>query len=493
MVSSSMSAVLSLDNSGDMRSWVISAAAGVATYVATSQGLFLTGGRWQLPLFVGLVVGLVSLIPWQGAVVSVVCILGGLSLAPPFAPFGAKPIASDYILGVLLALIGGAVPSLVRSVVGSANRKRVTIVMSAAIVAWIIVGLWSPLGAEGWPPKAFGPVSASLVRNPPAVGSYSKDDELYRHVFIRMHQGQPYYAAFRAAWDAELQRPAPPNSPFGIRLPTYFWLWRMLPPDPFATIYLFLAFATVGVVASAFIAAQLVGPRLAPLSAVTFAAYALAVGISPTVFSVDLPAMSLALVGVAMFLASVRGSRAGLLWGAVAALVAAALTREVLVYLLMLAACSAFLAQPGERVRAAIPWLVGICVFTAGYALHTAAAWTYLQLGSTSVTYARGGFAYMFDGMTRFSDRMLGGGPSLLVLVILGLLGAVASRRRVGNAFAGFAVAAIVVPFVVMLWVGNSAMDRSGNVVNYWGTMVVPLALSLWPASALILTRRSAE
>ena len=39
-----------------------------------------------------------------------------------------------------------------------------------------------------------------------------------------------------------------------------------------------------------------------------------------------------------------------------------------------------------------------------------------------------------------------------------------------------------------MLRIGNTAMDFEGNPINYWGKLVVPLALSLWPAWALLLS-----
>jgi hypothetical protein len=32
-------------------------------------------------------------------------------------------------------------------------------------------------------------------------------------------------------------------------------------------------------------------------------------------------------------------------------------------------------------------------------------------------------------------------------------------------------------------------LDAEGNQINYWGMLVVPLALSLWPAWALLLQR----
>ena len=51
-------------------------------------------------------------------------------------------------------------------------------------------------------------------------------------------------------------------------------------PDAFSLVYLFLAMCTMGVVAAAFIAGQLVGVRFAPLAAAAMAAYAMAAAIT---------------------------------------------------------------------------------------------------------------------------------------------------------------------------------------------------------------------
>jgi predicted membrane chloride channel (bestrophin family) len=73
--------------------------------------------------------------------------------------------------------------------------------------------------------------------------------------------------------------------------------------------------------------------------------------------------------------------------------------------------------------------------------------------------------------------------------VALGVAGAVASRGRAGLPFAVFCVASVVIPLAAMLVFGNVAYDAAGNARNYWGTFVIPLALALWPASALLLVK----
>ena len=49
------------------------------------------------------------------------------------------------------------------------------------------------------------------------------------------------------------------------------------------------------------------------------------------------------------------------------------------------------------------------------------------------------------------------------------------------------AAVAVVVPVLAMAKLGNPGIDAAGHQVNYWGNLVVPLALSLWPAAVLLL------
>jgi hypothetical protein len=478
---------------GDVRSWVVAFVVGVVAYSATSGELLFLEGRWQLPLFVGLLVGLAAVLPWQGATVSLICVLGGMLIAPPVISEPVKLGAVEYLLAILLAVAGGALPSYLRSLVQGTARKRLTLAMSAVLVAWILVNLWLPLTFFGLPPQTYGTLQATTLREAPVSGQFLGDEALFRRVFFLMHEGERYYKAYHDAWLGYAQHYPLPNTPVGVRLPTYFWLWQALPPDPFAIVYLYLAFISVGTVAAATIAGQLVGPRLAPLGALTFGAYAVAVGYGTSVVFVDLPSMSVALVGISLYLLASRSRKPAHLWAAVAVLAVAALTREILAYLLVLGACSAFLEAKGERLRRAIPWLAGLAVFATGYALHAWATWPYIDPTSTQLSYAKGSVAFAYDALFRFSGGFKGHVYAVSALVVLGVAGAAASRRRAGAPFAAFAMAAVVLPFVAMLFYGNSVPDATGQVYNYWGTLVLPTAFALWPASALLLWQVRAE
>ena len=453
-------AVLLSRDRGDIRSWVITVVAGIVAYAASTHGLILFGGRWQIPLFVGCMVGLVTLIPWQGALVSFVCVLGGMLIAPPEMLLGAVPGLDSYLLAAIVAPLAGATPSAVRALASGSARRRLTAAMSAVLVLWTIANMWFPLVAYGFPPNGFGPLEATTLRTVPVPGTYTDDQSLYRRVSALMHQGQSYYAAYRDAWLDFKHKPPLSNSPVGIRLPTYFWLWNLLPQDGFSIIYLYLAFASVGVATAAVIAGQLVGPRLAPLASLAMATFAIEVAFSTYVVFVDMPAACIGLVGVALYLLAARSRKLPPLWGAVAFFTLAALTREILAYLLVFGAVSALLEPSCERRRRAVPWLVGLLVFAAGYAAHSLAAVPYIRPASPSGSYLNGGLIFMMNAVEVFSGSFAGRGGVLGLLVVLGLLGAVVSRKRAGLPFAVFAVAVIALPFLAMLVFGNVALRR---------------------------------
>jgi hypothetical protein len=470
------------------RSWVISLVAAFAAYQCASQGLVLFGARWQLPLLVGLVTGLVSLVAWQAAASALFVQLASMLIWPPLLAHAEKPGASGWLLAIVVApLAAGGLCALRRLSADRGGERRLNRVAAIAIVALTVANFWYPLVVGGWPATGYGLLPAAQVRAPAAPGTYGNDEGLYRRIFALQHQGEGFYAAFRDAWSGIAQHPAPPNSPTGFRLPTYFWLWRQLPDDPFTVVELFLVFASVGIVAAAFVGGELVGSRLAPLSALAVAAYAIDVGFSMYALFVDLPAMSIVLVGVALFAYAARTRRLGVLWAAAGVCALAALTREVLVYVLVFAALSALFEPAGERLRRAVPWLAGLAAFAVGYVAHALAVAPFLGAGSTSVTYLNGGPAYLADAFSRFSGSFGAGEAALVVFIALGVVGAIGCRRRAGSAFGAFAIASVTLPFAAMLVIGNPGHDAAGAVANYWGLLVVPLALAFWPASAALL------
>jgi len=478
-------------NRNDLRWWTATFVSGLGAYVASSHGLFYTAGVWQVPLFVGCAIGLVAIARIQAAVTAGAVMLLALAALPPALPFGAGMQPWERALALVLATGSAASLAYARDALWKGRRTAFNTAASVIMVSWILLNFWLPLIATGLPVQGYGVLRSSYISEVPQPGNYQLDAEIYRRVYYLMHQGESYYPAFQRAMTQEgLPNHPAPSSVLGYRLPTLFWIWRLLPPDAFSVVYLFLALSSVGVVAAAFIACQLVDGRFAPLGAAAMAAYAMAVAITGSVTYVDLPATSIALAGIALFVRARRTDDRRPLWAAAIVLALAALTREILVYLIVLAALSAPLEAPGMRLKAAVPWLTALGLFAAGYTAHAIVASAYLSPWST-VTYSRGSAAFVVNAVTNFSSAMNGDGIALVSLFALGLAGAYAAHRRVGWPFSAFAMAALVLPLLVMLRVGNNSLTAEGEIFNYWGTLVVPIALALWPAWALLLRRKS--
>jgi hypothetical protein len=483
-------AAIPVTGPADPHLWLISIVFGFGAYVVGSHGLFFSAGVWQIPLFVGLTVGLITTGVRQAAIAAGATTLFGAFLLPPALPFMAAPESSEYVLMLVLSCIVAAGVAHARARIPADSRKAFDLIVAAATVAWIIANLWFPLFATGLPVKGYGVLRAATFSEVPQPGTYRLDEEVYRRVYHLMHQGEPYYTAFRTAWTQQLSEQPAPDTVMGYRLPTMYWIWSLLPAEVFSIVYVFLALCTVGVVSAAVITGQMLGSRFAPIAAVTMAAYAMSVGITTAVTYIDLPAMSIALAGIALFVHSrVRGDRRTL-WAAAGVMTAAALTREILIYLILLAALSTLLEDRGRRLRAATPWLTGLGVFSAGYAVHAFAVQSYLGTDSP-VTYLRGSFEFVVNALTNFSDAFNGQDAALAGLFALGVVGAWATQRRAGRPFAAFAVAALTLPLVIMLRVGNNSVTAEGAIYNYWGMLFVPLALALWPVWVLLLPDRS--
>ena len=471
----------------DPRWWAIVLVSGFGAYAASSHGLFFYGAAWQVPLFVGCVIGLLAVAPVQAALLAPIVMAVSLVVIPPPIPLTGLGLY-EYALGLSLSTGAATAIAYVRTSWTGQSRKYFGMMAAAGLVVWTLVNLWLPLLAAGLPVSAYGSLPAAMVTEIPQPGTYVLDDEIYRRIYYLMHQGEPYYAAFNDAWRGLQTSPPLPDSVLGFRLPLLFWTWNLLPPDPFFIVYLYLALCSVGVVSAAFITGQLVGVRFAPLAAVAVAAYAMGIGIYTYIVYVDMPAMSIALAGIALFIRAIMTKERSTLWAAAGVMTLAALTREILVYLVVLAALSALLENPAKRLRAATPWLAALGVFALGYTAHSIAVWGYLSEASR-VSYFGGGLGFLASGLTEFSDVINGHGVAITFMFVAGVAGAFAVRSRTGWQFSAFAAAALLLPVLAWLRIGNSGINAVGDSVNTWGMLVVPFALALWPTWALLLQR----
>lgn len=466
-------------------SWFVSLAFTAIAYLLVSWTLFSVGGAWAIALFVGAVAAMTSPSWRQATVVSTVLTASGMAFLTPM--ISGQPVMElpTWVVAVVLAASSACGIAMLRDRVVDRGFFERTI--SALMVFWVLANLWAPLLMGGVPPNSYGPLRASVIREAPKAGDYVNDDALYRRVFYLMHDGVPYYEAYKRAWLGLKLKPELPSAVSAYRLPTMYWLWSLLPNDAFTIVPLFLGFISIGCVAAAFIAGQIAGVRFAPLAAAALAAYALGSATTVYVTYIDLPAMSVSLVGIALYArASLKQDRS-LVWAAAMVMTGAALTREILAYLLVFALVGSLFVPYWRRPRESLPWLVGLAIFATGYFVHAFEVHNVMRATSTALSYLRGNPAFAFDALQRFGNTIQVGGAVLPVLFALGAVGAVAAAGRVGKQFAVFAASAILVPIVAMTRIGNPAIDMMGNQVNYWGNLVLPLALALWPASALLV------
>ena len=470
----------------DVRSWVVTFVAVALAYLLTSHALFLFFGVWQIPLFVGVLAGMIASSYLQAGIVAV----GGLALlqliSPPVFIARAPLGLGGWVLSVVLVAAASLGVGYVRTA-GIVPKKTLALGVSSLLVVWALVNLWVPLLAGGIPLTGYGPLHAADISAVPQPHQYVNDDAIYRRVFYLMHAGTPYYQAFRDAWLGLKQAPPLPSSVTAYRLPTMYWLWNLLPDNAFLIVTVFLGFASIGAVAAAFITGQLVGIRFAPLAALAVAGYAAGSAVTVYLTYIDLPAACIALVGIALFARAAVSDDDRFLYAAATVLALAALTREILAYLIVFAALSALLQPAGKRLRRALPWIAALGTFALGYAAHAYEVTTLIANRSGTIGYVGGSPAFALDAIRRFSDWMAAGGIVLPLLFVLGVLGALGAAKRAGRPFSVFALAALVVPIVAMVKLGNPGIDAAGQQVNYWGNLFVPLALSLWPVAAILL------
>lgn len=470
-------------------------------YLIVANGLLFFAGAVQIALLLGVSAALLSN-HTNGAVVTAALVGAVMTIVSP-----PRLVFDQGGAGVLLqiTLLSAAAAYGVRELRDRWPSHDAWIVRAcvAGLIIMLLANFWLPLVVSGIHPLVgYGPLPAARLRPEPVAGAYITDDELYRRFFYLLHQGQGHYEAFRDAWLGLRIRGELPASVTSYRLPTYYWVWRSLPADAFLIVPVFLLMVSLGGIAAGSIAATLGGAAWAPLATAAVLTYGMGVAISVYVTYVDLPAASIALCGIAVLLHARRRQAPAWVWTGVALLTLAALTREILAYLLGVGAVSALVSslyasrststpmslasRAAAPLRTVRPWLAGLLVFAIGYAVH---AWQVMERipGRTGhLNYRQGGVAFSLSAISLFGDVFSGTDLLLALLVITGLVGIWRATRSVSpGAGPGesrlFLLLAVLSPLVAMLVVGNPGLNLQGGLVNYWGQLFVPIALACWP------------
>jgi hypothetical protein len=473
-------------------SWVISSFCVGIAYLLTSNGLLSFAPLWQIGVVVGLVAALLSEVAWQAGVIGfLVCAIGPIAAPPalsgvastqmPSLPGEASLTFGGWILLMILCASTATAIGWLRHVFHPAEAHLLNAVLSWFLVAWIIFNVWAPLNIGPTKSAGYGTLKAEAIRGVPRAGHYVNDDAIYRAVFYHMHDGEPYYTAYVKAWLGLKHKPPLPAAVVAYRLPTMYWIWRLLPRDAFLIEIVFLFCASIGILAAAWITAQLASVRYAPLAAAALGAYAMATAMTVYVTYVDLPAACIALAGIALYVRAEVTGKTRYLWAAASTLLFAALIREILVYLIFLAIVSNLFGRAHHRLHRAAPWFAALGVFALAYLAHDLAVENVLQATSNTLNYMQGSPSFALDALRRFSNVMQDGGALLPVLFLVSLVGALGAWRRTGPVFVAFTLSALTIPIVGMMRFGNPGIDITGQEVNYWGNLFVPLCLAMWP------------
>ena len=334
--------------------------AALLAYLATAGLLLRVAAGWQIPLFVGAVAGLAASSILLAALCGSGTLLAAAAVYPPwFAEMSHRSLSA-------VELLQFAAVSAVAAVAVSALRFRSPLSTKAAnnsaavvLLVMVLVNSWiTPMIVDSLPVAQNGTGLVSDLRNLPQPGACNSDADVHIRIIRLMHDGMPYYDAVRDAWANAQTGNALPLGIVSYRLPTLIWLWSMLPRGP-AIIPVFLCFVSVAIVAAFSVPAQLGLVRLAPVAAALVAGTYLVPAVSTYITYVDPWAMALALAGFAALLRAEKKDSITWRWTSVGLLIAAALVREILVYVPVFAAVASFSALSGASVQSCPPLACG--------------------------------------------------------------------------------------------------------------------------------------
>jgi len=449
-------------------------------YFAMATGLAVGGvaDTVLLGFFAGIVAGALSP-SLAGAVVSSTgALVAGVLVLPTW--FGQD----NPLLLVMIVILGTAVAVVVHLLasMGFAGMVPVTVLATVALLGSALF-VASTIVSTPLPDTGTTKLQPLEVR--PVAGQPMDDGEFYRAVVWKMRQGTRYLDAFRegyqenARWKGEA-----PHSLLGVRTPVLFELWAKLPGGPHAPFWLLLALALTAMVAAPVVIHRAVPPILGVAGGAALVVYVFGYAFTPgLLFLSEIWAGVVAVLSFAAFAAAQR-ERAGRGWMVAAASIAtvAAITRELMVFLLIAGVLAALLG-PKERRRFDVTvWAAAFVVFAAAWAAHLAAARRIVTpiAGRGFEWVQNGGLDNVYSGVIS-STGGFGTTWIPVALAVLGVLGALAQPDR---QFRVFATAAIVMPFVGFLFVGTDATVYGTDIpYNYWGGIVMPAAIVMAPAA----------
>lgn len=466
---------------GSALSNVISGLAGLVVYLVTTGGLFFYAGELQLPLLVGLTVGLSARRTVSAGMVGFASLAAGALLLPPVTLAPKYPSAVLVFVSLGMALLAGAAALITRWLLGR-FRQRAGRVLFFGAVALILANLWATsLTVVTYP--STGELSlVDILSAPTMPGTSQSDDKVYLRTQQLMDQGEDFYRAYAQAHSENTDFfSAAPGSVLGFRPPTIFVLRDMLPGRMSTRLMVgLLTLVSVAIIVVVFALSDAVRAPLTIVSAAALSTYFMAWVATSLVAYVDAwaAALGLAAFGVLVFALRDPSRRIAYAVG-VALAVVAALSRELLLFLPLAGLASALMSKTQRRFRT-LAWTGGLLAIAAGLAAHYAAAARFLsdKPGSAAL-WLRGGADKLVLALNTATPFVAPRPWVLVLLLAMSLAGVayfVARRRDTG----WFVSTAIALPLLGFLFVANEARAASVS-ANYWGVIVVPLMLAVIP------------
>lgn len=420
-------------------------------------------------LFLGLVAGLTverSLrAPWA-AVAAAVASLVTVVLSAPTATLDTR-----FLVGAVATLVAGIVVAW--SVARLSHVVRTTVLgcagLGAVIVGAIVLAGWTP-----WrPTDAAAAARFAQLSTQPVPKQYAFDGWIYLRVRDLMIQGEPFYEAFaRGIMDDSRAHPASIESPFNIRQPLLFEVWKVLPGDlPHHLLGWFVAFSVLAIAGSYLLARSFTAPGPALVAPILMTSWLYFFWWTSSWFT-----MSEIWAGfVAVFALALLVRRRWL--PSLLLLCCAVAIREFMVLLIPAWLVAWWVAQrPPERRRT---WWVpagAIAVPLAALLLHLWSASALVQVAPSSTL-----------GLARW----LQGGPTILLSALLFGWEHVPIGEVLVPAFSGLALVGVLtlrrtwqrlaLAVTVVLMLLFLFFISHGVWAYYWGAFFTPIAVSLVP------------
>jgi hypothetical protein len=343
---------------------------------------------------------------------------------------------------------------------------RIRAATLAALAILVGLQLYQMGVLPGVPREATASIRARVTSEPVAE-AYQFDGDLFIRIDHLMAKGVPYYAAFLQAYDEDSRLQGPPPGLFGVRQRWVFELWNVLPGPPGIRVLWWFDALVVGTMLAGYgVARRFVEPAAALVAPVAIGGYLL------------MPALTLwfplseywgGMVAVLFLYAMVTERWT---WGAILVVVAVSL-RELMLFLVPVYVVWWLLSS--RRREAVAGLILSVLGPVTLFALH--ASWSPVvgQSAAGAARWFQGGVQRLVDalqfsgGYVGFSDR------AYLVIPLLALVGAVATRAAWIRVLLG---AAVIVPIVAL------TLFSGGEWNYYWGAIAMPMLLALTPLAA---------